>query len=216
MNRNLTPWMSSAELRPLRENSGIVFIVMEEIWKDIEGLSGKYQVSTLGRIKTFSRYPDGRILTQREDKDGYMMCHPFKNGKRIVLKVHHLVALAFIPNPSGHPQINHKDEDKTNNRVDNLEWCDCKYNCNYGTHKKKLSEYAMFHGKKLRPVRQYSRTGVLVKEYISSRMAERATKIAHQNIVQACRIYHYTAGGFIWCYADDAERIKQIESAQDL
>ena len=187
---------------------------MEEIWKDIEGWGGKYQISTAGRVGSLARGTSMHILSQFKDKDGYMMCLLSSGGKRYVKKVHRLVAIAFIPNPNKFPQINHKDENKANNFVDNLEWCDCKYNSNYGTHRDKLSEYAMFRGWKLRPVRQYDKSGSFIAEHISSRMAERATNIPHQNIVQACKIHHYTAGGYIWCYADDTERIKEIESLQ--
>lgn len=204
--------MSSVALRLLRESLGLVFCMEEEIWKDIVGYEGKYQVSNQGRVRTFFRHPEGRVLSQRKDKDGYMMCSPFKEGRRKVLKVHRLVALSFIPNPNGLPMINHKDENRANNKVENLEWCTSKYNANYGTHRVKLRNFAMFYGASLKPVLQYTKKGTRIGEYISSRMAERETNIPHQNIIQACRITSRTAGGFIWCYADDIERIKKIES----
>ena len=111
---------------------------MEE-WRDIKGYEGLYQVSNLGRVKSLARKTNNqygkkeRLMTQKLDKDGYKRVGLNKNGKQIYYGVHRLVAQAFISNPNNYPQINHKDEDKSNNKVDNLEWCDGKYNQNYGT-----------------------------------------------------------------------------------
>lgn len=114
----------------------------KEIWKDIKGYKGYYQVSNLGRVKSLDRYSidrrggkhflKGIILTPYLCK-GYLRICLHVNGKQKQLAVHRLVAEAFIPNPNNYPQINHKDENKTNNTVDNLEWCTAKYNNNYGT-----------------------------------------------------------------------------------
>lgn len=111
---------------------------MEE-WRDIKGYEGLYQVSNLGRVKSLARKTNNqygkkeRLMTQKLDKDGYKRVGLNKNGKQIYYGVHRLVAQAFISNPNNYPQINHKDENKSNNKVDNLEWCDGKYNQNYGT-----------------------------------------------------------------------------------
>ena len=111
---------------------------MEE-WRDIKEYEGLYQVSNLGRVKSLARKTNNqygkkeRLMTQKLDKDGYKRVGLNKNGKQIYYGVHRLVAQAFISNPNNYPQINHKDEDKSNNKVDNLEWCDGKYNQNYGT-----------------------------------------------------------------------------------
>ena len=111
---------------------------MEE-WRDIKGYEGLYQVSNLGRVKSLARKINNqygkkeRLMTQKIDKDGYKRVGLNKNGKQIYYGVHRLVAQAFISNPNNYPQINHKDENKSNNKVDNLEWCDGKYNQNYGT-----------------------------------------------------------------------------------
>ena len=111
---------------------------MEE-WKSIPGYEGLYEVSSYGRVRSLDRYDSrnclrsGCILKQKNNGNGYLICSLSKNGIVKNKYIHRLVAEAFIPNPSNIKDVNHKDEDKTNNIVDNLEWCDHKYNCNYGT-----------------------------------------------------------------------------------
>ena len=104
---------------------------MEEIWKDIEGYEGFYQVSNLGNVKTlnYRGYGGEKIMKKTLNNYGYEVVG--LKGKLFL--VHRLVAKAFIPNPKDYPIINHKDEIKNNNSVDNLEWCDYKHNANYGT-----------------------------------------------------------------------------------
>lgn len=107
---------------------------MQEIWKDVVGFEGYYQVSSLGRVMSLNRkYSGEHLMSPTKDKMGYMIVCLRKQGYKGNKKVHRLVAEAFIPNPDNLPQVNHKDEDKTNNNVENLEWCDCRYNINYGT-----------------------------------------------------------------------------------
>lgn len=101
-----------------------------EEWKDVVGYEGLYKVSNLGNVKNCL---SGRILKLCNDKDGYKILNLYKNGVRKTYRVHRLVSKAFLTNPNNLQQVNHKDEDKTNNRVDNLEWCDAKYNLNFGT-----------------------------------------------------------------------------------
>lgn len=92
----------------------------EEIWKDVVGYEGLYKVSNLGNV--YSNYVH-RSLKQGNHRDGYKFVILNKNGKSKYMSVHRLVATAFIPNQDDLPEVNHKDEDKTNNCVDNLEWC---------------------------------------------------------------------------------------------
>lgn len=111
---------------------------MVEIWVDITGYEGLYQISNLGRVKSLEKKAGlsnrkEKILKQHLDKDGYVKVYLCKNSKVRFLSVHRLIAEAFIPNPNDLPQINHKDENKQNNKIENLEWCSCKYNINYGT-----------------------------------------------------------------------------------
>lgn len=119
-----------------------------EIWKDINGWEGLYQISNYGRVKSLSKYlyngygyfwSKEKIMKLTNNQDGYLRIHLRNNGKRKVYSVHRLVAEAFIPNPNNLPEVNHKDEDTSNSKVDNLEWCTSKYNSNYGNHCKNLS-----------------------------------------------------------------------------
>ena len=115
---------------------------MEEIWKDIEGYEGLYEVSSYGRVRSLGQfvnhnyggyaYRKGRLLKPGLGSRGYLSVTLSKNGIQKQYTVHRLVAQAFIENPDNLPQVNHKDEDRTNNNVTNLEWCDAKYNVNYG------------------------------------------------------------------------------------
>lgn len=109
---------------------------MKEIWKDIEGYEGVYHVSNLGRVK---RVATNRVLQPYRNNVGYLLVYVCKNGKRKTHRIHRLVAQAFIPNPENKPEVNHLDENKSNNMVSNLEWSTRKENCNYGTRNERLS-----------------------------------------------------------------------------
>ena len=125
-----------------------------EIWKDIENFEGLYQISNLGRVKSANRvvhvedpknhrkydkhFPEC-IKTTNLDTKGYVMVTLKKNGKTSRYRIHRLVANAFIPNPNNLPQVNHIDENKENNCVDNLEWCTNEYNIKYGTRISRIS-----------------------------------------------------------------------------
>lgn len=117
-------------------------LLPKQIWKDIEGYEGKYQVSNTGKVRSLNYRHTGKtkVMRQYTDKDGYKNITLRTNGKRKVYFIHRLVAQAFLPNPNNYPIINHKDENKTNNAVWNLEWCTYKYNTNYGNCRKKMSE----------------------------------------------------------------------------
>ena len=119
---------------------------MGEIWKDIQNYEGSYQVSNYGRVKSLSRVDsrgnkrNEKILKGRKNRQGYYDVALCKNGKRKYCRINRLVAEAFIPNPNNYPITNHKDENPSNNHVDNLEWCTYKYNNNYGTCIKRRSK----------------------------------------------------------------------------
>ena len=108
---------------------------MQEVWKDIKGYEGLYQVSNLGQVKRLSnnKYTREKMLKPRKGKSGYLQVILSEKGNIKSKYVHQLVASAFIPNPNNYIEINHKDENKENNNFENLEWCTHKYNCNFGT-----------------------------------------------------------------------------------
>ena len=123
---------------------------MNEVWKDISGYEGLYQVSNKGRVKSLGRmvskgqkgerFEKEIILKQVDNTHGYLVVSLSKDGKAKNYRVHRLVASAFIPNSENKPFINHIDENKYNNEVGNLEWVTAKENSNHGTLKKRLSE----------------------------------------------------------------------------
>lgn len=185
---------------------------MEEIWKDIEGFEGYYQVSNFGNVRSLDRYvknPYGtlslrkrKINKQRYDKDGYKQVNLSKDGKNKYYFVHRLVAQAFLPNPNNYPIINHIDEVKDNNCVDNLEWCTVKYNTNYGNCPQNISNG--LKGKHInrpdhsKPVLQYTKSGEFVSEYPSLSEAHRKIGIPYQNISSCCNGKSKTAKGYKW------------------
>ena len=111
---------------------------MTEIWKNIEGYEGKYQVSNLGRVKSI--IGQEKVLHPKKHRNGHLQIGLHKDKKRKTMYIHRLVAQAFIPNPDNLPCVNHKDENPNNNNVDNLEWCTQKYNCNYCTRVDRIME----------------------------------------------------------------------------
>ena len=115
---------------------------MEE-WKNVIGYEGLYEVSNKGNVRNVRR---NKLLRLSKTKYGYIQVGLSKNGIRTMFQVHRLVAQAFIENSDNLPQVNHKDEDKTNNNVTNLEWCDAKYNNNYGTARIRAKETAIKNG----------------------------------------------------------------------
>ena len=162
-----------------------------EIWKDVSGYPN-YQVSNKGRVwsKTSQRYLKGDI-----DIGGYCRVTMIAiNGKAKHEKVHRLVALAFIPNPNNYPCVNHKDENKLNNTLENLEWCDRAYNNNYGTHQQRCIETKKKNGTFCKSVICVE-TGTV---YESVAEATRQTGITH--ITDACKGKRKIAGGYHWQY----------------
>lgn len=182
-----------------------------EIWKPIKGYEGYYQVSNLGNVRSLDRivtYSNNKIYLYKsrirkpyKDRGGYLTCDLRKNSKGKNAKVHRLVAEAFIPNPNNLPQVNHRDEDKTNNHVENLEWCDGKYNVNYGTAIQRSAEKRLNSPKLSKPVLQLDlETNQIIAEYPSARGAERQLNIYNGGISYCCRGERKTAGGFKWVY----------------
>lgn len=185
-----------------------------ENWKDIENYKGLYQVSDCGRIKSVERdvyHPNGTINRHIEEKilvpalnsTGYLNVVLCKNGKRKTMKVHRLVAEAFIPNPENKPQVNHKNEIKIDNFVENLEWCDSKYNNSYGTKIergiKNHRSYKLGDNPNAKPVFCVE----LNKKFDCAKSAEEELGILGSCVGKVCRGKQNTAGGFHWRYASE-------------
>ena len=169
---------------------------MKEIWKDIEGYEGLYQVSNFGRVRSLKN-GKVRILKPLTNKNGYLRVQLYKNNSLKTIFIHRLVAMAFIPNPNNLPMVNHKDEDKTNNIVSNLEWCDAKYNSNYGTARKRMIE------KIQKVVLQIDKnTNVVINIFPSMKEAERQTGYNHGHICNCCKGKLKTTGGYKWSYKE--------------
>ena len=180
----------------------------DEIWKDVVGWEGLYQVSSFGRVKSF-RKKEPHLLSTCVGAHGYcvVLLHD-GNGQRKNERVHRLVAQAFIPNPDNLPQVNHKDECKTNNRVDNLEWCTAKYNNNYGTY----IERQRNSSPRNTPVLMFDLSGNFEKEFISTREAAREMNTSHALICHCCDGYgdkqnRVSLKGKLWCYKGEEDTI---------
>lgn len=164
-------------------------IMKKEYWKPVVGYEALYEVSNWGRVKSL-KFGKERILKQGKDKKtGYLHVVLCKNNIKKTFLVHRLVAEAFIPNPNNYKEVNHKDEDKTNNSVDNLEWCDRKYNQNYGTIIERLSK----------PVLQYDLEENLIREWASAMECSR-NGYSNGHVSECCRGERKTHKGFIWKY----------------
>lgn len=164
---------------------------MEEIWKDVIGFEGIYQVSNLGHIKSMPRQgTKGGLLQGHSDIRGYINVTLRKNGLQYTQKLHRLVAEAFIPNPDLLPEVNHINEIKDDNRVENLEWCTSAYNHEYGTRTQRASTHC---GKPIRCIE----TGI---EYTGAKWAANILHLDPSGITKALKNPHRTCGGYHWEY----------------
>lgn len=176
-----------------------------EVWKDVKGYEGLYQVSNYGRVKSIKK---DHILKPAPRQHGYLGVMLYGHGGHKTrgfktFSVHRLVAEAFIPNPHNLPEVNHIDECKTNNSVENLEWITRKGNVNYGTAPKRRAEKAR-NGGKSRKIAQYTKSGELVEVFPSLAEAFRKTGFAKANIcrcAQGNKKYSH-AYGYVWRYVN--------------
>jgi len=172
----------------------------KEVWKDVVGYEGLYEISSFGRLKRLKRTTLGKdgieynypelIIKGDYDKDGYIRTTMSKNKKKKTKKLHRLVAEAFIPNPNNYPEVNHLDETKDNNHVDNLEWVTVKGNANYGTRNERITNHpnqiAKINSWK-KPVRVTNLRNGKIKTYESATKASKHLGLDQTLISRGCR-----------------------------
>lgn len=176
-------------------------------WKAIKGYEGLYEISDTGFVKslprqgTWTREP--RIMVGSIDNHGYSQVVLSKKGKGRTVKIHKLVAKAFLPNPNHLREINHIDENKQNNNVLNLEWCTRKYNVNYGKRTEKTRK----------PVIQMALDGTVIKEHIGVKAAAAYMGKKHASAIShACSRRGLTAYGYKWEYKENHNGQEKIHS----
>lgn len=172
---------------------------MQEIWKDIPGYEGLYQVSNQGNIKSFVKSTkhqnQSHLLKQHVNNSGYFYVQLYiDKGKRKHFLVHKLVAMAFLENPNNYPCVNHKDENKLNNCVDNLEYCTYQYNNAYGT--AKIRTFTS----KSKPVQQLTLDGIWLATYHSPETAAKLLNVSRTAIIDCCNGKKDFSFGYKWQY----------------
>ena len=184
-----------------------------EVWKDIEGYEGLYQVSNFGQVKSLPRtiiYKDGRkrifpekILKPSKNKNDYLIVKISKNDKQESFYIHQLVAQMFLKNPQNYSCVNHKDENKQNNHVDNLEFCSYSYNNSYGTKPERLSDSLKIYykDKKNHPMYGKHHSEETKQKIGEGNKGKCITKETRQRISESCKgknnkpILQYTLDG---------------------
>lgn len=167
---------------------------MEETWKDIKGFEDKYRISSNGNCFSI-KY--NKIMSPHITNSGYYQINLYKDGKPIPKLIHRLVAEAFLDNPDNLPEVNHKDENKLNNAVSNLEYCDRKYNQNYGTRTEKQKN------KCSKPILQI-KNGKIIREWESITQVENECGYKSSGIVKCCKLNNYSKyKGYTWRYKDE-------------
>ena len=180
------------------------FLSMKEQWRTAvyDGIvyEGLYKVSNLGRILNLNYRNTGKpkLMTPSENTDGYFKINLRKNGETKTCYVHRLIAQTFIPNPENKPEINHIDEDKTNNRVDNLEWKWHKDNINHGTHNERSAK-TRTNGKLSKRVLQFTLDGEFVREWESTQECGR-NGFCQGAVADCCNGKRKSHKGFRWEY----------------
>ena len=184
---------------------------MKEIWKDIEGYEGLYQVSNLGNVKSLDHMrkngtneymQKGKLLKpQLNNKTRYFHIRLSKNGKVKNFLLHRIIAQAFIVNPNNYKEINHKDENPSNNSLQNLEWCDKKYNINYGKGNQIRSQTEIKTKKGGKRVYQFDLENNLLKIWNNQLEIKKELGISQtNNISNCCNGKRKSAYGYKWRY----------------
>lgn len=177
---------------------------MEEIWKEVEEFNGAYLISNKGRLKSVKRgikwngtirHQEDKIMSQVINKSGYIEYQITYNGKHYSRKAHRLVAMAFIPNIDNKPFINHKDGIKTNNNVNNLEWCTNRENVQHAYNNE------LIH--KAKAILQFTKDGKFLRRWKNSSEITRELGIGKTTIHAACKRKNHQTKGYIWRYEGD-------------
>lgn len=176
-----------------------------ENWKDVVGYEGVYYVSDYGRVKGMPNRlcKQVHILKTCFTHNGYCTISLKENNNSMPKRVHRLVCIAFLANPNNYPQINHKDENKLNNTLDNLEWCTSKYNCNYGTRNERTTKYLIEKGA-TRKVNKYTKDGKFISSFQTLAEAALDCGSLSAGTIWACCTYRtYSFHGYTYRFADD-------------
>lgn len=183
---------------------------MTEHWKDIKDFEGLYQISSFGRVRSLTRKVahkrnkfitlNGQIILPGKQGAGYHQAKLNKNGKETARYVHRLIAIAFIPNPYSKPCINHKNGIKTDNYIENLEWCTYKENNHHAVEIGLLNFNNVSHESKCKKINQYSLDGKLIKKWSSITEASKKLNISQCNISRVVAGHKNKAGGYMWRY----------------
>ena len=186
-----------------------------EIWRDVPGWEGVYQISNMGRMKSFKVDPSGKVMSLRNKTGDYIRVVLQKHGRKPkTVLVHRLVAKVFIPNPLNLPVVNHKDCDKQNNSVSNLEWCTNSYNVRHSMYMHPMQNVSMvYYNKFERPksIAQIDKSGNISAVYGSAKMAQVSTGVWSRHILQVANRTPFnrkgqirkTAGGYVWRFESE-------------
>lgn len=189
---------------------------MSEIWRDVSGFEGIYQVSTFGRLKSYKTVQHGRILKLTNQKGDYLRVVLQSGNNKRSTSMHRLVAETFIPNPERFPCVNHKNGDKQDNHAENLEWCTTSYNVlhSIGMHPNQ-TDGMLRYNKYVRPRRilQLTKDGLILNCFVNGAEASRMTGVCQRNILQVANRTEFkpghprkSAGGYVWMFLDEYDK----------